>query len=264
MNNYEIKRQRRIERLERCAELYKRQSDQLHAGACKAAQMIPFGQPILVGHHSEKRDRAYRNRIQRRFERSFELSKKADYYARRAASAQANRSISSDDPEAIFKLEEKIRGLEKLQETMKTVNKIIRKYDLADDAQKEICVSEIMKTGLFKKEETAHKTVEKDCFGGYGFAKFQLTNNNANINRLKKRIEELTAKRGQETKEYIFGDIKVVENVEENRLQISFPGKPADEIKSRLKSCGFRWSPYNGCWQAFLNDRARYAVKQLV
>lgn len=264
MNNYEIKKQRRIERLNRCAELYRKQSEQLHASARSDAQIIPFGQPILVGHHSERRDRAYRARIMRRFEKSFELSKKADYYTRRAASAEANRNISSDDPEAVFKLEEKVLKLEKLQETMKTVNKIIRKYDVKDDAQKKICFEEILKTGLFKKEETIWKILTPNCFNGYGFERFELTNNLAKIKQAQKRVEELKAKRSQITTEKIVGEIRIVENVEENRLQLFFPGKPADDIRAKLKSWGFRWSPFNGCWQAFLNNRAKYAVKQLI
>jgi hypothetical protein len=37
---------------------------------------IPFGQPILVGHHSERRDRNYRNRIESTYRRGFaELEK---------------------------------------------------------------------------------------------------------------------------------------------------------------------------------------------
>lgn len=264
MNNYEAKKQRRIERLERAARLTREMSDKLHASARKMAEFIPFGQPILVGHHSERGDRAYRSRIQRRFEKSFELSDKAEYYARRAASARDNSAISSDDPEAVFKLEEKVRGLEKMQETMKTINKIIRKFDVKDESQREICFNEIMKTGLFKKEESARKLLSPDCFGGYGFAKFNLTNNNATIRTAKKRIEELKAKRSQVTTDETFGDIRIVRNFEENRLQIFFPGKPADDIRAKLKSWGFRWSPFNGCWQAFLNNRAIGYARELI
>ena len=47
-------------------------ADRLHTDARDMASIIPFGQPILVGHHSEKRDRNYRGRIHKKFERSFE------------------------------------------------------------------------------------------------------------------------------------------------------------------------------------------------
>ena len=42
---------------------------------------------------------------------------------------------------------------------------------------------------------------------------------------------------------------EVVDNIEQQRVQILFPGKPSAEIISYLKSNGFRWSPYNKAWQ---------------
>lgn len=252
MTNYEQKRERRIARLNRLAVLYKQQSEQAHASARRDAEMIPFGQPILVGHHSEKRDRNFRARITRRFEKSFELSEKAEYYARRARSAESNRTIFSDDPEAVFKLEEKLVGLQKNQEIMKAVNKIIRKFNLSDDEQKRICVDEIVKAGLLKIE-FALKIVEPSCFGIRGFEGYNLTNNNANMTRIKQRIEQLKKRQAIGSSEKMIGDVRVVQNVEDNRLQLFFPGKPSDEKRAQLKSNGFRWSPYNGCWQAYLN-----------
>lgn len=48
---------------------------------------IPMGQPILVGHHSERRDRAYRNRAFDNLEASFREADKATYWAGRADAA---------------------------------------------------------------------------------------------------------------------------------------------------------------------------------
>ena len=42
---------------------------------------------------------------------------------------------------------------------------------------------------------------------------------------------------------------EVVDNIEQQRVQILFPGKPSAEIISYLKSNGFRWSPFNKAWQ---------------
>ena len=47
------------------------------------ASAIPFGQPILVGHHSEGRDRRYRDRIHNTFGKAFATMDKADYYEER-------------------------------------------------------------------------------------------------------------------------------------------------------------------------------------
>ena len=43
------------------------------------------------------------------------------------------------------------------------------------------------------------------------------------------------------------GEVTIQE--QDNRVQILFPGKPSDEIRARLKSNGFRWSPTAGAWQ---------------
>jgi hypothetical protein len=45
------------------------------------------------------------------------------------------------------------------------------------------------------------------------------------------------------------------------RLQLLFDGKPNDEIRSILKSHGFRWSPYNEAWQRQLTNNAKYETK---
>src|SRR5947207_1571026 len=77
------------------------------SGAAGMADAIPFGQPILVGHHSEKRDRRFRARIDGKFRKGIALHKKAEDLKHRAASV-GTAGISSDDPEAIEKLREKV------------------------------------------------------------------------------------------------------------------------------------------------------------
>jgi len=70
---------------------------------------------------------------------------------------------------------------------------------------------------------------------------YQLTNNNANIRRIRQRIERLERDAAAETKEYAPAEgIRIVENLEANRLQVFFPGKPPAETRQSLKSSGFR------------------------
>ena len=72
------------------------------------------------------------------------------------------------------------------------------------------------------------------------------------------RIAGLERRRSAESVERTVGDVRVVENVEENRLQLFFPGKPDAGIRGDLKRAGFRWSPSNGCWQAHLSANAKH------
>lgn len=52
--------------------------------AGEMAAVIPAGQPIHVGHYSEKSDRRYRERIGQTMDKAIGLDDKADYYAEKA------------------------------------------------------------------------------------------------------------------------------------------------------------------------------------
>ena len=53
----------------------------------------------------------------------------------------------------------------------------------------------------------------------------------------------------------------------ENRVRLSFDGKPSAETRSLLKSNGFKWAPSQGAWQRQANTyndaRVESLVKQL-
>lgn len=49
-----------------------------------------------------------------------------------------------------------------------------------------------------------------------------------------------------------------------NRLQLKFSGIPSGEIRAKLKSYGFRWSPRESAWQRQLGSNSEYSFKRLV
>jgi hypothetical protein len=57
MNKFEIQRSQKVERFLELAEKYENIATGRHMVARQTLEMIPMGQPILVGHHSEKRHR---------------------------------------------------------------------------------------------------------------------------------------------------------------------------------------------------------------
>lgn len=62
-NDYFEKKEARLERFKTLAGSNEKLSISLANKSNEMASVIPMGQPILVGHHSEKRDRNYRNKI---------------------------------------------------------------------------------------------------------------------------------------------------------------------------------------------------------
>lgn len=69
---------------------------------------------------------------------------------------------------------------------------------------------------------------------------------------------------GIEQKEYEIGEVRVLHNVEENRLQLFYPGKPESETITKLKSRGFKWSPRNKAWQRQLTPNAILALPDVI
>lgn len=258
---WEEKKQRRIERMRALAAKAREMSERYNHASDSISNGIPFGQPILIGHHSEKRHRRMLDRMHRYNDKAIEEYRKAQYYDRRAANAESNNAISSDDPDAVQKLKVKLASLEKLQETMRAANKIYRKGNTPEN------IAALVALGF--NEQQAKSGFEPDWCGRIGFADYQLTNNNANIRRIKERIAHLERSNAKPTTEIEEKGIRFVDNTDANRYQIFFPGKPKEEIRSLLKHRGFRWSPTAGAWQRFRknswhNEDDKAAVLKLV
>jgi uncharacterized protein DUF3560 len=69
------------------------------------AQRIPFGQPILVGHHSERGHRADLEKIRRHMDASCELAGESADAARKAAASERNSSYRLTGPATLRRIE---------------------------------------------------------------------------------------------------------------------------------------------------------------
>ncbi|MES2373400.1 MAG: DUF3560 domain-containing protein [Bacteroidota bacterium] len=249
-HNFHDRKANRIANAKKQAEKNEKLSEQLFNQAEKMASVIPFGQPILVGHHSEKSDRKYRNKIHNTFGRAFEAGDKAKYYEEKAETIESNTAISSDDPDALVKLKEKLVSLGKTQLFMKAANQCLRKKN---------------KEGFLALDSgTEEMWEELNRPNEMGFPHYKFANNSAEIRRVKERIEQMTKIQALTSTETRIGDARIVLNVEANRVQILFDAIPAEEMRKKLKSNGFRWSPSQGAWQRHITNYAIYIAKQIL
>ncbi|MFC3530248.1 DUF3560 domain-containing protein [Paracoccus mangrovi] len=271
MNSYEAKQQTRRDRLEAAADRAETRANAAYkrADMSEAATGIPFGQPILVGHHSEARHRRAIERADNAMRKSVAEDKRARELRAKAASVGTG-GISSDDPEAIAKLQKQIDDAEALQKQMKAANQVVKKwskkgvggetegpdFDAYHAALKVIVPA--------ATEKVAREFITRHM-GSVGFAPYQLTNNGANIRRLKARVEQLKKAAARPTREHACsGGVTITENAEENRVQITFPGKPDADTRSVLKSNGFKWAPSQGAWQRKLNNAGIHAARRTI
>ena len=166
-----------------------------------------------------------------------------------------NNAISSDDPKAIEKLTEKLNKCETEQEFMKKVNSYYKKNGTCVGCEG---ISDEKAENMDMAARSVHYHWEKQPF-----PTFHITNNGAEIRRLKKRIESLTATQNTEFVGWKFNGGEAVINEDKNRLQLIFDEKPNDEQRATLKANGFRWAPSDKAWQRQLNHNAFYAANRI-
>ena len=106
--DYQERKENRIERLEARAASAAQASTDAFSRSAAITGSIPPGQPVLADHYSAGGHRRALSRADQLMRASVEADKKAGYYAGRAASAACNTAISSDDPDAVDKLEAKL------------------------------------------------------------------------------------------------------------------------------------------------------------
>ena len=180
-------RERRLAKADRLREWAKKRevkADQSMNAAKRLAGSIPFGQPVLVGHHSEGKARKDADRIHNGFVKAFENQEKAREFESRADSIEtaADKSIYGDDSDAIPRLKERIAELEAEHGRLKAFNVSCRK-GVPDE------------TLLDEKQRDNIATIRRVC--AYQLGKrgempgYALTNLSGNIARNKKRLAQI-------------------------------------------------------------------------
>lgn len=252
-SNFQESRNNRASRYARQAAKNQSKAESAFDNANAIGKNIPMGQPILIGHHSEKKHRKDLARIDNSMRAGIDAEKKSEYYKDRLDAMLSNTSISSDDPEALTKLKAKLQKLTEIQQFMKAANKCVR----SGSKEKFLNLD-------FGTEALWIEIFESDP-SDRGFPRYRLTNNNSNMGRIKQRLEQLEKFAGKKTNERLIKGVRVLENVEGNRIQLFFPGIPPEDVRKILKKTySFKWSPREGAWQRFLNNGGIYAANNFL
>lgn len=187
MPTYRERREARADRLREWADKREAKAESEFDRAKARADMIPFGQPVLVDHYSAGRDIRFRDSINRGFSRSFENERKAKSMRSRADNIEsaAAHAIYSDDEDAIERLRDKIERLEAERARIKAYNASCRKG--APDA-----------SVLDEKQRAQLASITAHCpyqLGkGGAFPAYATSNLGGTINTARKRLAALESK----------------------------------------------------------------------
>lgn len=112
-------RENRAERLSDRAEKKRKEANAITGQAMKMASVIPMGEPIHIGHYSERRDRNYREKIGNKMRKGAEMSDYADELERRARASANNTAIYADALDPVADVDAKIEKLEAERKAIK-------------------------------------------------------------------------------------------------------------------------------------------------
>ncbi len=198
------------------------------------------------------------------WDKNMENFRKADHYLDMLKRAHT-LAVKSDDPEVLDFLRAKLAGLEEAHALMVSANAYYRKNKTLEGFEgiPADTMAWITRPGVYLPGGR-NGDGSPLAFYGKPFPTYELTNSNANIKRVKQRIEALEAVKASKPIEEEHDGYTYRENTEAMRVQFHFDGKPDDETRALLKRNGFRWAPSQGVWQRQLNDNGKYAAHRVM
>lgn len=198
------------------------------------------------------------------WDKNMENFRKADHYLDMLKRAHT-LAVKSDDPEVLDFLRAKLAGLEEAHALMVSANAYYRKNKTLEGFEgiPADTMAWITRPGVYLPGGR-NGDGSPLAFYGKPFPTYELTNSNANIKRVKQRIETLEAVKASKSIEEEHDGYTYRENAEAMRVQFQFDGKPDDETRALLKRNGFRWAPSLGVWQRQLNDNGKYAAHRVM
>lgn len=248
---YQRKIQAKRDYYQEKANQYATSAQEKYEHAREIAKQMPLGQPLVnsaVASRYRKNEQAYRS--------SFADMDKRDYYQNKADNYKTSKTISGDDPEAVDKLQKRLDGLVAAQDFMKKANATIRKAKTYEDRLKGL-----LNMGV--KEETAKSLLTPDFMGRLGYPEYRLRNNLAKIKAAEQRIKTLKSSASKGLVSQTKNGYSYKEDPDDNRIHFAFNGKPSEEVRSVLKSNGFKWSPTRSAWVRQISPNAQQAAQRV-
>ena len=169
------------------------------------------------------------------------------------------------DPHARQILTSQLTAYEKELEDCKAANAYYRKHKTLDGCPgiRAKDLDWLTRSGVFNAGANGTPLELYGC----PFPAYHLQSVRGYIKRVQARLAELDkleAARANPDPAADYDGFQLIRNAAENRLQIIFDEIPDPDMREKLKSNGFRWSPRNQAWQRQLTDNAERAAKSIL
>lgn len=216
------------------------------ARAHDIASGIPPGQPILVGHHSERHHRRDIDRMDTAMRTSIAQGELAAHHAGKADGIedQLDRSIFSDDADAVEQLQARIKVLEDSRDRIKRYNATCRAAARRGEKLGDTAILDGTEKRQLLSCANAGQTGPGGAFPGYVLSLLGKRIRDA-AERMK--VVQQRQARASEAEQSPHG--VVIQQLGGNDVafvRVTFAERPERSILDALKAAGFWWK--NGCW----------------
>jgi hypothetical protein len=181
---------------------------------------------------------------------SVELSRTAADLLRRAESV-GTAGISSDDPDAVAKLDDKRTDLERERDHMKAANAYYKKHTTLDGWDGPMSV---------RSEGESNLHAWRGVYGA-PFPPYALTNIGGRIRQAAKRAATITATRETVASVETVNGCTITSDPDDNRVTIAFPSRLAPDAYKAVRSAGFLWSPTRNAFTRKLGNGALHSAR---
>lgn len=251
--------ERRAERRLEWAEGRKAKSAAAFSRAHGLTENIPFGQPILVGHHSEKRHRRVLEKADNAMRTGCESADMASHHASKAAGIerQLETSIFSDDDGAAEACEAKAAELDASAERKLAINKAWRKHAKTTATGPRsfgldvLCLPALLDAwaALGVSDALASRMVANVLEFSWTRSKgpCDASHDRANARRYRERAKNIRAEAQRQAEaEAAPGGLTITRHPDYDVCAVRFAEKPDREILDALRAAGYRWGA--GAW----------------
>lgn len=219
---------------------------------------IPLGQPVLVGHHSERRHRRAIDKATAAMNRSIEHGRKADEHAAAAATLRArlDSSIFGDDADAIAALEARAAAHDAEAERNGRINaawrKAIGKVEGGGRIPALVVAAGMRAIAAIVGAVEAAKICQRaDVLPACMISRqiVSTTSPRAAARRDRERIEQITRDRqraAERATACATANGAVLTVTGEDWAELAFPAKPERAVLVALRAAGWRFG--NGAW----------------
>ena len=223
-----------LARRQEWAEKARARSSSAFNAARQLADQIPLGQPILVGHHSERHARRDAERIRSNMGKGVAEQNLAGHHRGKAGGLerQLDQCVFSDDADAVAQLEARIADNEQKRDRKKLVNRLFKKGDAVGLTAMGYDID------VLRRAMEGNYSWDKQPFPAY-----ELTNLGARIRADKVRIEEIQRRAVRSEQADAAGGV-LIEGGE--HVRVTFAEKPPHTVLDALHAAGFTWG--GGSW----------------